>query len=101
MARQVDPEQWAAYVREMGDHLFRIRSERGMSQENVASTAGLTRYTYQRLEKGLGTTQVAANPTLLTLTLVARALDVGLEDFLPTKELGGPNDGSSENRGSQ
>ena len=83
-------EQWAAYVRELGDHLHDVRLQRGMSQEHVAYAAGLTRYTYQRLERGLGTNAVPANPTLFTLVAVAEALDVGLEDVLPPGDLGDP-----------
>lgn len=87
MARHHNWPGWSDYVQELGDHAFQIRTERGMSQENVAYAAGLTRYTYQRLERGLGTNALAANPTLATLVAVAQALDVGLEDLIPLREL--------------
>lgn len=87
MARHHYWNGWPNYVRELGDQVFEIRTQRGMSQENVAYAAGLTRYTYQRLERGLGTNALAANPTLATLVAVAQALDVGLEDLIPAREL--------------
>lgn len=87
MQKRRDSESWADYVRELGDHVFEIRTQRGMSQEHVAYAAGLTRYTYQRLERGLGTNALASNPTLATLVSVAQALDVGLEDLIPAREL--------------
>ena len=83
-------EQWAAYVQELGDQVHDVRMTRGMSQEQVAYAAGLTRYTFQRLERGLGTNASPANPTLFTLVSVAGALDVGVEDLLPARDLGDP-----------
>ena len=57
--------------------------EQGLSQERLAYTAGITRYTYQKLEKGESSPSSPANPTLRTLMAVAQQLDTTLDELLP------------------
>lgn len=69
----------------MGGNLQRHRLERGYSQERVAYEAGLSRYTYQKLEKGESRPGDPANPRLQTLLAIAQVLGVELTDLLPPK----------------
>lgn len=61
----------------------RVRMLRGFSQERVAYHAGLSRYTYQKLEKGESRPGTPANPSVRTLLAVAQVLEVALTDLLP------------------
>ena len=56
---------------------------RGYSQDRVAYEANLSRYTFQKLEKGESRPDTAANPRLMTLLAVAQVLDVELATLLP------------------
>lgn len=62
-------------LREIGDHVTAWRRLRGLTQEQAAERAGVSRATLQRLERGTGSTSVEA------LVRVLRAL--GLADVLP------------------
>ena len=69
MARRDDDidAQWSAYVQRLATALRRAREEAGLSQEDVAYRAGLTRYTYQKYEKGESRPGRPANPTLRSI----------------------------------
>lgn len=54
----------------------RLREQLGLSQQQVAVIARIPRPTWANLESG------QANPTILVLTKVASALNVGVEDLL-------------------
>lgn len=76
---------WADYVRELGQSLQRIRNARGLSQEQVAYGAGLSRLQYQRLEWGHSSpSPKASNPTLKSLIAIAEVLDCTLDEIIPT-----------------
>lgn len=75
--------EWDAYARELGTRIQRLRAAKGLSQERLAYTAGVTRYTYQKLEKGESSPGSGANPTLRTLMALAQQLDVTLDELLP------------------
>ena len=74
---------WSAYVREIGTNIQRQRLARGYCQDRVAYEANLSRYTFQKLEKGESRPDSAANPRLMTLLAVAQVLDVELTVLLP------------------
>jgi len=57
-------------------NLRRMRLAKGLSQERLAESAGLSRPAYRNLEKGVST------PRTATLMAVARALGVGVEQLL-------------------
>ncbi len=86
MAKRTRPDEaaWSAYASELAVNLLRIRLQRGLSQEDVAYAAGLTRYTYQKYEKGESKPGMPANPTIRTLLALCQALDVTLVDLLPS-----------------
>ncbi|MEV7758001.1 helix-turn-helix domain-containing protein [Microbacterium sp. NPDC089180] len=81
-ASSSNPE-WDAYARAIGTNIQRQRIARGYSQDRVAYEANLSRYTYQKLEKGESRPGTPANPTVRTLLAVAQVLGVGLAEILP------------------
>jgi transcriptional regulator with XRE-family HTH domain len=85
MQRAPLPDQeWIVFVAKLGQNLQRTRADRGLSQEHVAYTAGLSRYTYQKYEKGESRPGAPANPSLKVLLTIAQTLGVSLEDLLPS-----------------
>lgn len=76
-------EEWAAYARRLATALRRAREDAGLSQEQVAYRAGLTRYTYQKYEKGESRPGSPANPTLRTVLAISQVLGVAVEDLIP------------------
>lgn len=76
-------DEWGEYVRTIGTTIHRIRVERGYSQDRVAYEANLSRYTYQKLEKGETRPGAQPNPRLSTLLAIAQVLEVSLADLLP------------------
>lgn len=63
--------------------LRRRRDELAMSQEDVASRAGVSRYVYQMFEKGEGRPGRPANPQLRTMIALAQALDMPVASLIP------------------
>jgi len=58
-------------------NLRRLRALRGMTQQNVADAAGISRIAYRNIENGK-----TADPRVTTLQKIAEALQVGLQDLL-------------------
>lgn len=83
VARKRALDDWAIFSEALGAELQRLRLARGLSQEDVAYAAGLSRYTYQKLEKGESQPGTPANPSLRNVMALAQALDVPLEALLP------------------
>lgn len=75
--------EWDAYARAIGTNIQRQRVARGYSQDRVAYEANLSRYTYQKLEKGELRPGTPANPRLMTILAIAQVLSVDLGDLLP------------------
>ena len=61
----------------IGDNLKKLRAKNGYSLEKVARFADLSLNTVVRLESG-----VNKNPTIETLTKIAHALEVSVDDLL-------------------
>jgi transcriptional regulator with XRE-family HTH domain len=78
-----DTDPWVAYARELGVRLHRERVRKGLSQERLAVAAGITSFTYGKLEKGESNPGTPANPTLRTLVALAEVMDVTVTDLLP------------------
>mgnify|MGYP002367467197 FL=1 len=74
---------WDHYARDLGINLIRARQAKGMSQERVAHSAGISTYTYQKYEKGESRPGTPANPRLVTLLALCQVLDVEIERLLP------------------
>ena len=60
----------------LADNIRAIRETRGLSQQQIAKSAGIPRATWTHLESGAG------NPTLAVLVKVAAALEVRLDELL-------------------
>src|ERR1700760_1656536 len=58
------------------DNIRAIRETRGLSQQQIAKSAGVPRATWTHLESGAG------NPTLGVLVKIANALQVRLDELL-------------------
>jgi Zn-dependent peptidase ImmA (M78 family)/DNA-binding XRE family transcriptional regulator len=66
----------------IGTNLRRLRTARGVTQEDLAEAAGITRVAYRNVETG------ASLPRTETLQALARALEVGIQDLVtPVAEL--------------
>lgn len=77
------PDGWDDYARELGRNMARVRAAQGLSQERVASIAGISSTQYQKYENGHSRPNEPMNPTLLNLIAVSQALGVDLADLLP------------------
>jgi len=87
VAKRTQPKDsaWSEYAGKLATNLRRLRQEAGLSQEDVAYRSGLTRYTYQKSEKGESKPGTPANPTIRTLLAMSQVLDVALTDILPAE----------------
>mgnify|MGYP002025972878 CR=1 FL=1 len=85
MAKRTRPEDaaWSDYVGQLATNLRRLRAQACLSQEDVAYRSGLTRYTYQKYEKGESKPGTPANPTIRTLLAMSQTLGVELTEILP------------------
>jgi transcriptional regulator with XRE-family HTH domain len=78
------PRTWAEYAKELGLELQRRRVDAGLTQENLAHRAGLTRTHYQQIEKGEWKHGNPSNPSLRVLASLARELGLEVDDFTPS-----------------
>ena len=78
-------DPWAKYARDLGVNLARARQAANLSQERVAQAAGISTFTYRKLEKGESNPGTPANPRLRTLVALAEVLDVKTTDLLPPR----------------
>lgn len=61
----------------IGKNLKKLRQEKGISQDRLSKLADLSLNTVVTVESG-----VNPNPTIETLTKIAKALDVGVDDLI-------------------
>lgn len=61
----------------IADNLKKLRDKNGYSLEKVARLADLSLNTIVKIENG-----VNQNPTIETLTKIAKALEVGVDDLI-------------------
>lgn len=66
-------------LKEFGRNLQKLRQARGLSTRQFAYEADISHSSVGRLEAGL------ANPTLTTLTKIAKALNVDLNSLVPER----------------
>jgi transcriptional regulator with XRE-family HTH domain len=76
-------QEWSSYAQRLATALRTLRERSGLSQEDVAYRSGLTRYTYQKYEKGESRPGSPANPTLRTLIAIAQVLAVSVHELIP------------------
>lgn len=77
------PDEWGDFAARLGVQLQRRRLERGLSQEQLAYAAGLSRYTYQKFEAGHSAPGTPANPSLRNVMALAQILGLKLDELLP------------------
>ena len=63
-------------AKKLAQKIIRLRKERGISQEELAFTAGLDRTYVGRIEN------LKRNPTLSTLVKIAKAFDMDVYELL-------------------
>jgi transcriptional regulator with XRE-family HTH domain len=78
-------DAWGRYVAHLGMRLGTLRHQAGLSQEQLAARAGITAFSYRKLERGGGNPGTSANPQLRTLAGLALALGVEIADLLPPR----------------
>ncbi|HOM78005.1 MAG TPA: helix-turn-helix transcriptional regulator [bacterium] len=61
----------------IAENLKRLRDKKGYSLEKVARLADLSLNTIVKIENGVNN-----NPTIETLTKIAKALEVGVDDLI-------------------
>ncbi|MBU0619616.1 MAG: helix-turn-helix transcriptional regulator [Patescibacteria group bacterium] len=61
----------------IAENLKKLRAKKGLSLEKIAHLADLSLNTIVKVENG-----VNANPTIETLTKIAKALEVGVDDLI-------------------
>lgn len=88
MAPPPRTEAWIQYTAAIGVALMRARERRGLSQERTAHAAGISTFTYRKLEKGESNPGTPANPQLYTLVCLAEVLGVPLRELLPPEPPG-------------
>ncbi|WP_307219938.1 helix-turn-helix domain-containing protein [Microbacterium sp. SORGH_AS_0888] len=64
-------------------NLQRARLDAGLSQERVALSAGISTFTYQKMENGESNPGTPANPRLQTLVSLAIVLGMQVDELLP------------------
>lgn len=74
---------WEQYAVELGHRLQRLRIGARLSQDAVAYRANISRYTYQKFEKGESRPGTPSNPSVRSLLAIAQALDADLVSILP------------------
>lgn len=77
------PTTWESYAREMGVLIQRHRIEAGLTQEDLAHRAGLTRTHYQQIERGWWKRDQPANPSIKVLVRLAQVLGLEPGQLLP------------------
>ena len=61
----------------IAENLKKLRAKKGLSLEKIARLADLSLNTIVKVENGIN-----KNPTIETLTKIARALEVGVDDLI-------------------
>lgn len=75
--------EWQDFVLRLSVQLRRLRLDAGLSQEEVAHRAGLSRFIYRQYETGESRRGTAANPALRSILAIAQVLHVPIEELLP------------------
>ena len=78
------PTTWEEYSLQLGQRLREARLDRGLTQEELAHRAGITRTHYQQVERGAWKQGAVSNPSIRVLARLAQALDVELSELLPS-----------------
>lgn len=77
------PTTWDAYAREMGLLIQKARLDAGLTQEDLAHRAGMTRTHFQQIERGWWKRDQPSNPSIKVLVRLAQVLQLKPEALLP------------------
>ena len=77
------PRTWDEYARQLATNLQTRRHAAGLTQEQLAHKAGITRNHYQLLERGYWRRGSPSNPRLSVILRLATALDLDIAALLP------------------
>jgi transcriptional regulator with XRE-family HTH domain len=61
----------------IAENIKKLRAKKGLSLEKIARLSDLSLNTIVKIENGVNT-----NPTIETLTKIAKALEVGVDDLI-------------------
>lgn len=88
MAAGASAGEWEQFARDIGLRLHRARLSRELSQERLAAAAGITTFTYRKLEHGESNPGMPSNPRLRTLVALAEVLELDLAELLASPPRG-------------
>ena len=74
---RIPPSPQICTFREIADNIKKYRSKLGISQDKLSKLADVTYNTIIKIESGAN-----INPTIETLSKIAKALDVGVDDLI-------------------
>ena len=75
--------EWRSFAQGLGVRLRQLRLEAGLSQEEVASRANLSRFIYRQYESGESRRGEPMNPALRSMIAIAQVFDVSIDTLLP------------------
>ena len=67
------------FVNRIGENIVKLRKEKGLKQIDLAIKLDMEDSALRRIEKG------RTNPTILTLKKIADALQVSINEIIPSK----------------
>ncbi|WP_394194392.1 helix-turn-helix domain-containing protein [Microbacterium foliorum] len=75
--------EWREFTQELAVRLRRLRRDVGLSQEDVAHRANLSRFIYRQYEQGESRRGTPANPSLRAVIAIGQVLGVSITELLP------------------
>jgi len=66
----------------LSSRLKEFRLESGLTQKNIAESAGITEQTYQRFEQGLSNPGNPMNPRMFTIVALAKTFGMSASELL-------------------
>nr|WP_290368285.1 helix-turn-helix domain-containing protein [Microbacterium sp. Bi98] len=80
---QTSDADWGSFAQNLGVRLRQLRQEAGLSQEEVASRANLSRFIYRQYESGESRRGEPMNPALRSIIAISQVFEVSIDALLP------------------
>ncbi|WP_138946762.1 helix-turn-helix transcriptional regulator [Plantibacter sp. M259] len=77
-------DEWRDFAQSLALQLRRLRLRTGLSQEEVAHRANLSRFIYREYENGESRPGFPANPALRSIIAIAQVFEVSIDELLPS-----------------
>lgn len=77
-------DEWREFAQSLALQLRRLRLRTGLSQEEVAHRANLSRFIYRQYENGESRRGFPANPALRSIIAIAQVFEEPIEELLPS-----------------